>query len=64
MNKAGPNTRWPERRSCSARAEIAFAISQVRAEPIAGHTAGSMQWVGQIHPAKETKRVPSDPTRS
>src|SRR6058998_809911 len=36
----------------------------VRALPMAGQMAGSMQWVGQIQSANETYRVRSGPVRS
>src|SRR5205807_9979566 len=36
----------------------------VRALPMAGQTAGSMQWVGQIQSANETYRERSGPVRS
>ncbi len=32
----------------------AAPISQGRGLPMAGHTAGSMQWVGQIQSANDT----------
>jgi len=47
-----------------ASPRTASPISHVRALPMAGQTAGSMQCVGQIQSANETYRVRSRPVRS
>lgn len=53
MNNAGPLTGRPDERSRSASAVTVSDISHVRGAPIAGQSAGSMQWVGQIQSAQE-----------